>query len=141
LSLGGAKISLQGYEIIGKLRIEKIGMELPVLSQTTARALKVSICYYGGAKPGEKGNMIITGHNYRSGAHFGKLDQLSKGGSIIFNTPGGKVYIYDVVGMQTVKPDDLEALNEYQEDYTLTLVTCASSGNRRLLVRCRLVSH
>lgn len=131
-------ISLSGYNVIGKLRIDKIGVELPVLSETTEKALKVSICYYGGAKPGEKGNMIIAGHNFANGAHFGQLHKLTKGDTVIFDTPAGKAYTYIVYEMKVVKPDDMEALNEYQGNCALTLATCASSGNRRLLAKCAL---
>lgn len=136
----GGSISLADYDVIGKLRIDKIGLELPVLSQTTAKALKVSICYYGGTQPGEKGNLILTGHNYASGAHFGQLHKLKKGDTVAFESPGGKAYTYVVYETEVVKPDAMEALNEYQGDYALTLATCADSGNRRLLVKCRLSS-
>lgn len=135
-----ALVSLPGYDVIGKLRIDSISLELPVISHTTTKALKVSICYFQGALPGEKGNMVITGHNYASGAHFGRLDALKKGDSVIFDAPGGKVYRYEVYETQVVKPDDLAALDKYTGDYAMTLVTCASSGNRRLLVRCKLIA-
>jgi LPXTG-site transpeptidase (sortase) family protein len=135
-----ALISLPGYDVIGKLRINKIGLELPVISKVTTKALKVSICFFGGPKPGEKGNVIITGHNYANGAHFGKLDKLVVGDTVVFDAPGGKVYTYEVYETKVVRPDDADALNDYKGDYALTLLTCASSGNRRLIVRCRLVS-
>ena len=135
------KISLAGYDIIGKLRIDSIALELPVLSQTTTQALGASICYYGGPEPGEKGNMIITGHNYANGALFGKLDKLKTGDTVIFIAPDGKAYTYAVYETKVVKPDEPEALNEYEGNYALTLATCANSGNRRLIVRCKLVSQ
>jgi len=131
-----ALISLPGYDVIGKLKIEKIGVELPVISTTTAKALKVSICYFCGAMPGEKGNTVITGHNYANGAHFGKLDQLKTGDRVEFCTPDGKIYSYTVYETQVIKPDETEALEAYRGESVLTLLTCTSHGNRRLLVRC-----
>ncbi len=131
-----AAISLPGYDVIGKLIIGKIGVELPVISKTTDKALKVSICFFGGVLPGEKGNTIITGHNYANGAHFGKLDQLKAGDAVEFDAPGGKAYHYSVYETQVIKPDEPEALDRYTGDTVLTLVTCTSQGNRRLLVRC-----
>lgn len=56
--------TLSGYQIIGKLTIQKISVELPVISHLDEKALKVSVCYYEGALPGEAGNMVIAGHNY-----------------------------------------------------------------------------
>ena len=133
-----ALVSVPGYDVIGKLRIEKIGVELPIISKTTTNALKVSVCWYSGALPGQPGNMVITGHNYKSGAHFGKLDQLKRDDEIVFDGPDGKVYRYRVVEMETVTPDNAAALDKDEGEYTLTLLTCASSGNRRLIVRCAL---
>jgi sortase A len=133
------KVTLAGYDLIGKLIIKKIGLELPVISQTSEKALKVSICFYSGALPGQKGNTVITGHNYANGAFFGKLDQLKEGDSVELDTPDGKKYDYVVYQTLIVTPDDLQPLNEYAGEYGLTLVTCTNSGNRRLLVRCRIV--
>jgi LPXTG-site transpeptidase (sortase) family protein len=133
-----ALVSVPGYDVIGKLRIGKIGVELPVISAVSEEALKVSVCWYYGALPGEPGNMVITGHNYRNGAHFGNLHTLAAGDEVVFDAPGGKVYRYEIYETQVVRPDDVKALDAYEGEYGLTLVTCAYSGNRRLIVRCRL---
>ncbi len=134
-----AMISLPGYDVIGKLSIEKIGLELPVISETSEKALKVSICYFSGALPGQKGNMVITGHNYANGAHFGKLRQLEAGDVVVYTVPDGTVYRYEVYQTLSVKPDNAAVLDIYEGEYALTLVTCESQGNRRLLIRCKLV--
>ncbi len=131
-------ISLPGYDVIGKLSIDAINVELPVIAKLTTKALKVSVCWYGGAMPGEKGNIIITGHNYKSGAHFGRLDKLKTGDEVVLAGPDGTVYHYLVYETQVVTPDNVAALDKASGDYTLTLLTCASSGNRRLIVRCKL---
>lgn len=133
-----ALISLPGYDVIGKLTIGAIDVELPVIAKTTTKALRVSVCWYGGAKPGEKGNIIITGHNYKSGAHFGQLDKLKAGDEVILTSPDGNATHYHVYETQVVTPDNVAALDKACGGYTLTLLTCASSGNRRLIVRCRM---
>ena len=130
---------IQRYQLIGKLEIEKIGQALPVISETTTDALKVSCCYYRGSMPGEKGNMIITGHDYANGAIFGKLSELGNGDLVVLSTPA-KDYTYAVYNTKVIKPDDVAALNENTGDMTLTLMTCTGHGNRRLLVFCKLVS-
>jgi LPXTG-site transpeptidase (sortase) family protein len=128
----------EGYMVIGKLIIDKIGQQLPVISETTTEALKVSCCYYEGPMPGEEGNLVITGHNYASGAIFGKLSKLSKGDAVVLSTPT-KDYTYEVYETKVIKPDDVGALNEYKGDVALTLMTCMTHGNRRLLVYCKLL--
>lgn len=131
--------TFSGYQVIGKLTIQKIGVELPVISQMDDSALKVSVCWYQGAMPGDAGNMVIAGHNYANGAHFGKLDELGKGDSVMLEAADGKSYRYEVYDTQVVKPDDVDALEKCESQYELTLLTCTSHGNRRLLVRCRVV--
>ena len=127
----------ENYEIIGKLAIEKTKQELPVIARMDDEALKVSCCYYQGALPGKTGNMVITGHNYKSGSIFGRIDELEEGDSVMLSTQDGN-YTYKVYGTEIIKPDDVQALDEYEGDMALTLLTCASDGNRRLLVRCRI---
>lgn len=130
--------TLSGHQVIGKLTIQKISVELPVISHLDEKALKVSVCYYEGALPGEAGNMVIAGHNYSNGAHFGKLDELKEGDAVIFEAPDGTSYRYEVYDSLVVRPDNVEALEEYEAQFELTLLTCTNQGNRRLLVRCRM---
>lgn len=137
---GILETDLQGYTVIARLDIEKIDQHLPVLSQTSPKALKVSVCYYKGPAPGEDGNLVVTGHNYRSGAHFGKLDQMVTGDIITLTDVKGNTYTYKVYKTELIKPDNPEALDKTQYGNELTLVTCEANGNRRLLVRCALSS-
>ncbi len=130
---------VEGYDVIGVLSIQKIGQELPVISRTSDEALKVSVCWFAGSLPGEAGNMVITGHDYASGAHFGRLSELKAGDAVTLTT-GNSFYAYEVYETEVIRPDQPEKLNDYEEDTALTLLTCTSHGNRRLVVRCRLIS-
>lgn len=131
---------LQGYTVIARLDIEKLELQLPVLSKCSNKALKVSVCYYKGPAPGKDGNLVITGHNYRSGAHFGKLDQMKTGDTVTLMDIDGNTYVYEVYKTELIKPDNPEALDKTNYDNELTLITCEANGNRRLLVRCALAS-
>lgn len=81
---------------------------------------------------------MITGHNFANGAHFGRLDEFDEGDEVAVSLPDGSVYRYTVYNKQEIKPDDVAALDEVEGDHVLTLMTCTSHGNRRLLVRCTL---
>lgn len=137
---GILETELKGYTVIARLDIEKIDQHLPVLSQWSDKALKVSVCYYKGPAPGEDGNLVITGHNYRRGAHFGKLDQLKAGDTLTLTNIKGNTFTYKVYKTELIKPDNSEALDKTKYANEMTLVTCEANGNRRLLVRCALVS-
>lgn len=135
---GTAYETLEGYLVLGTLKIDKIDQELPIITYSDESSLKVSACYYLGALPGEKGNMVITGHDYTDGSIFGKLYELENGDSVVFSTME-KAYTYEVYETETINPDDVSALDEYEGDYALSLITCTDSGNKRLIVRCKLV--
>lgn len=129
---------LQGYDVIARLDIAKLDLSLPVLSETSDKALKVSACRYQGTEPGAKGNLVITGHDYRSGAIFGHLNKMDVADKVILTGKSGKTYAYIVYAVNHIKPDEAEVLNDTEYVSELSILTCENSGNGRLLVRCRL---
>jgi len=128
--------AIEGHDVIGKLTIDKIDVALPIIAKMSRTALKVSICYYQGVMPGEPGNLVITGHNYASGAHFGRLNEVAVGDIVTLSTKQGQIIDYKVRETLVVRPDEAEALDVFEDEYALTLLTCTSQGNRRLIVRC-----
>lgn len=60
--------------VIGIIKIDKINLIYPILSQTDDELLKISLCRYAGPMPGESGNLCIVGHNYIDNRFFGNLD-------------------------------------------------------------------
>ncbi len=131
--------AIEGYPVMGRLDIEAIELSLPVIERVSDEALRVSICYYSGAKPGEAGNTVITGHNFASGAHFGRLDELKNGDKVTLTMQDETVYTYAVYETTIISPSDIDALDVYRGDHALSLLTCIYNGNRRLLVRCKQV--
>jgi sortase A len=127
---------LSGYSVIARLDIEKLALSLPVLSKTSAKALEVSVCYYSGPPPGGEGNLVITGHNYKNGAHFGRIDELRVGDTVSLTTPQGQKSVYRVTDLRTIAPNYIKAVEEYEGKCALTLLTCTARGNNRLLVKC-----
>ena len=130
--------TLKGYSVIAELDIPKLDLKLPVLSMTSDKALKISVCCYMGSSPGEVGNLVIVGHNYKNGAHFGRLDKMGVGDTIILTGKDGKSYTYTVYKVEDINPDDAEKLDDNQYDKEASLLTCETHGNGRLLVRCRI---
>jgi LPXTG-site transpeptidase (sortase) family protein len=129
---------LQGYDVIARLDIAKLDLSLPVLSETTDNALKISACRYHGTVPGAEGNLVITGHDYRNGAIFGQLNKMDEGDDVLLTGKDGKTYAYTVYAVDHIKPDEAGSLYDTEYGSELSLLTCENSGNGRLLVRCRL---
>ena len=123
--------------MIGILEIPEINQELPVIGKWSYKLLKISVCRYKGPDPNEKGNLVIIGHNYKSGAHFGDLSELSVGSEVFLtNTKTGQRVRYVVYQIKSIAPDAFSALNSYHGTAGLTLMTCRNNGTNRLLVRC-----
>lgn len=94
------------------------------------------------AKPGEKGNFVVSGHSSNDWLDpgdynfiFGPLEKMKKGDPIYVNY-GSKRYTYAVTGTKVVKPTDVSALQIGTDAPRITLITCTPLGTalNRLLV-------
>lgn len=127
-----------GYPVIAKLVIESLSLDLPVIGEVSDAALKVSPCLYmGPSSPAYPGNIVIVGHNNRNKTHFGHLNELKAGSTVLLSDKYGTEYRYEVYDTETIGPNEVDALEIYEGEYGLALVTCADQGKNRLLVRCR----
>ena len=122
--------------VIGVIRIPKTDTQLPIIGEWSSSLLKVSVCRYQGGKPNEPGNLVIIGHNYKSGAHFGGLKKLKVGDEVFLAGMDGVEKRYVVYQLDVVAPDDFSALSEQRGICGLSLMTCYQDGTNRLFVRC-----
>jgi len=123
--------------MIGILEIPELDQELPIIGKWSYDLLKISICRYKGPRPNEKGNLVLIGHNYKSGAHFGNLSELKVGSELFLtNARTGERVRYEVYQIQSIAPDAFSALEAYRGTAGLTLMTCKNNGTNRLLLRC-----
>lgn len=123
--------------VIGILEIPELDEELPIIGKWSYKLLKISICRYKGPDPNEAGNLVLIGHNYKNGSHFGRLDELSVGSEIyLTDSATGTRVRYEVYQIKSIAPDAFSALKTYEGDCGLTLMTCKDNGSNRLLVRC-----
>lgn len=123
--------------VIGILEIPELDEKLPIIGKWSYKLLKISVCRYKGPDPLENGNLVIIGHNYKSGSHFGRLSKLSIGSELFLtNAATGERVRYEVYQIKSVAADAFSSLKSYHGDAGLTLMTCKDNGTNRLLVRC-----
>jgi LPXTG-site transpeptidase (sortase) family protein len=95
----------------------------------------------GLAGPGQNGNMVLSGHvsSPSEGAVFHRLPDVKVGEGVIVGTDE-RQYLYRVVDVKTVTPDQVAVLDQ-TPDPTATLITCVPDGiySHRLVVTARLV--
>ena len=126
-----ATIEIDGKEYIGYLIIPSVESELPILSNWNFEDLKISACKYSGSV---YKNFIIAGHNYKNNRHFGVLKNVKPGDEIFFISVDNKQYAYIVDNIEVLAKTEVEKLENSDSD--LSLFTCTSGGQERLVIRC-----
>ncbi|GIU86758.1 MAG: hypothetical protein KatS3mg009_1273 [Acidimicrobiia bacterium] len=127
-------------EVMGAIRIPKIGVERYVVEGVGREDLKKGPGHYPGTPlPGQVGNAAIAGHRTTYGAPFFDLDRLEPGDEIFASTVRGE-YRYEVYQKLVVAPTDVWVVDN-TPDAQLTLTTCNPkySARERLVVKARLV--
>lgn len=124
-----AVVSVDGRDYLGYLSIPALGLSLPVQTQWSYPALRVTPCRYAGV-PGD--GLVIAAHNYAR--HFGYLSDLQAGDEVYFTDAAGTVWRYSVAEVETLAPTAVEEMTS--SDWDLTLFTCTYGGRSRVTVRC-----
>jgi sortase A len=131
------KTKIADKSVIGKIKIAKIDLIMPVLLGATERNLNRGAAIIAGTSDfDEIGNVGIAGHRGRSyGIFFNRLNELAEG-DVIEVTTNNKVYKYTIYKIHIVEPTDVSVLYRNDSDKILTLVTCDPIKNptHRLIV-------
>lgn len=88
------------------------------------------------ARPGEKGNVVIYGHNKPE--ILGKLHQLRIGETVVLINDQGQEFVYQIENKKVVSPEFIEAVmsTNYEK---LTIYTCTGFlDSQRLILEGRL---
>ena len=129
-------IDYDGYQVIGTIKIDKINIEYPILTESTEESLKKSICRFGNGKVNEVGNLCLAGHNYINGVFFGNADKLENDDEISITDLHGNEVIYKVFDKYKTNPNDTSVLNSVEEGRReITLITCINGNQDRLIIR------
>ena len=123
-------VMLDGYEYVGYVEIPILGLKLPVMSEWDDTRLKVAPCRQFGSSRTD--DLVIAAHNYES--HFGRLKDLSAGDTVTFTDMEGIVNTYCVEKIETLNPNEVDAVQN--SGYDLVLYTCTKGGQTRVTVFC-----
>ena len=133
-------LSVDGTNVIGSIRIDKINCNLPIYHGTDASVLQVGVGHLEGSSlpvGGPSTHSVITGHRGLPSARlFTDLDQLEVGDTFVV-TVLDETLTYEVDQIRIVEPTDMSALAIEEGEDLCTLVTCTPYGinTHRLLVR------
>ena len=120
------------------LNIPSLGIEYPVLSETSDSLLKISLNKLWGPNVNEVGNYVIVGHNYKSKKMFGKLSEIKQDDIIKLTDLKGRTVQYAVYDKYVIEPTDVKCTSQLTNGKReITLITCTNAGKQRLVVKAR----
>lgn len=124
--------------VIGMIKIDKINLNYPILSQSNKELLKMSLCRFAGPLPNEVGNLCIAGHNYVDYKLFSRLNELEKNDIVqIYDYTGNKLD-YVVYDKYEVEVDDLSCTSQdVGGKRIITLLTCNNVNGTRIVVKAK----
>lgn len=129
---------ITGYEVYGKIKIDKIGIEYPIIEYKNSDALWRSICKISNNNVDGTGNLCLAGHNMRNLSMFGNLRKLTIGDKVKITNLYGEEFTYEVFEKVYIDPNQTEVL-EKTDEAIVTLITCNDASNKRLIVKGKLI--
>lgn len=125
-----------GDEISEKIDNEISNDEADVSNNNSEKysdALKKGLVKLYGDKLNQKGNFTIMGHNDEK--YFSVLNELEIGDEFSIKTPSNIEKNYIITSIETIEPTDLKSLMPNKEYTEVTLITCSTGSNQRLVVK------
>lgn len=137
-------ITMNGYKVIGIVKIPKINIEYPILDvetnspADTEAPMKISIVKYWGRDVNDYGNLSIAGHNNYNGTMFGKTKRLEIGDTVELTDLTGRTIEYEIYDRLVVDPNDISILKTNDETIReVTLITCTNGHKNRLILKAK----
>lgn len=130
-------VKIGNSTVWGKIKIDKIGIEYPIIEYVNDDSLWKSICKISNNSINGTGNLCLAGHNMRNMTMFAKIKNLKVGDSVEITNIYGNKYTYIVYESFYVDPTEVEVLKNTSESI-VTMITCNNTSSKRLIVRARL---
>jgi len=122
------------YSNIGTITIDKINLNMDIISKTTEELMAKSACKLWGPDPNRVGNFCIIGHNWRNTKLFSKVPNLQIGDTFQITDLSGRTITYEIYEKYTVYPEDTECLNQETDGKReVTLITCTNDSSQRYI--------
>lgn len=138
------ELTLNGYDVIGKVKIPKIDIEYPILNLETSNPeetkvpMRYGIVKYWGGNVNDYGNLSIAGHNNYNGTMFGKTKNLEIGDIVELTDLTNRIIQYKIYDIFITDPNDVSILKTEDETVReVTLITCTNGNKERLILKAR----
>ncbi|KAB0441289.1 class A sortase [Lysinibacillus fusiformis] len=134
-----AQINASKMPVIGSIAVPSVHMQLPILKGVGNAVLAIGA---GTMKPNQQlgqGNYALAGHYFEEkDILFSPLYQ-AQIGDIIYVTDMSNVYEYKLATKKIIAATDVYIVDDIPNQTTLTLITCAEKGSKRLALQADFV--
>lgn len=129
-------------EGVSQISIPKLNILAPIVEGTDSYSLSVSAGHFKDtAKMGERGNYCIAGHSSSIyNCIFNDIHNINILEPMYFTNSVGKTFTYYVTEKFVVEPTEIEVLKQNTSDKICTIVTCTDNGERRYIIRGKMLS-
>lgn len=132
------EMEYKGYKVVGIIKIPKIDLEYPILSETTNASMKLSITKFWGNGVNKIGNLSLAGHNNYDGTMFGKTKKLEVGDTIELTDMYNITRRYTIYDKFITDPNDISIIEaDNFGSREVTLITCSNGNKERLIIKAR----
>ena len=137
-------LELNGYKIIGLIKIPAIGLEYPILEMDVSNPeeakepMRLAIIKYWGGDVNGYGNLSLAGHNNYNGTMFGKTKNLKIGNVVELTDLNNQTIQYQIYDIFKTDPNDVTILETKDETIReVTLITCTNGNRERLILKAK----
>lgn len=138
------EITLDGYKVIGLIKIPAINLEYPILEMDVSNPeeakepMKLAIIKYWGGEVNGYGNLSVAGHNNYNGTMFGKTKNLKIGDVVELTDLNNQTIKYQIYDIFKTDPNDVTILETKDETIReVTLITCTNGNRERLILKAK----
>ncbi len=122
-SVAAVPVPTPGPRSPTRIVIPSIGVDWPIVEGDGWEELKQGVGHHvGSANPGERGNLVLSGHNDVYGEPFRDLERLDIGKEVVVYA-GANAFRYTITAKRVVAPTDLSVLAPARFP-TIVLITC-----------------
>ncbi|MBT2656861.1 class D sortase [Bacillus sp. ISL-18] len=129
-------------DTVGILKIPNIKAELAIVEGTDPDDLEKGVGHYKGSSfPGDKGQIVLSGHR---DTVFRKLGELKIGNQLKIQMPYGN-YTYEIVRTKIVKANDKSIITLQKQQEELILTTCypfhyVGNAPKRYIIYAKIIN-
>ena len=137
-------LELNGYKIIGLIKIPVIDLEYPILEMDVSNPeeakepMRLAIIKYWGGDVNGYGNLSLAGPNNYNGTMFGKTKNLKIGDVVELTDLNNQTIQYQIYDIFKTDPNDVTILETKDEAIReVTLITCTNGNRERLILKAK----